>query len=87
MAKVISIIFRRTSPTGIICKSVRQIVVWGSAAENLPVDRLESALIDEEQLIADPKRAKSRIDVVREICDKLFPNSWDFVAQGGTIEF
>ena len=30
---------------------------------------------------------KSNSDIVRAVCDKLFPGSWDFVAQGGTLEF
>jgi len=87
MAKIINIILKYQSGQGIVCSSVRQIVIWGPAANGDTVDKLSASLIDADQLLGDTTFEKSRSDIVREVCDKLFPESWSFVAQGGTIEF
>lgn len=87
MAKIINVVLKRQTTSGIICSSTRQIVVWGPAAEGDTLDQLSSALIDAEQLLADNAFTKAHSDIVREICNNLFPNSWDYVAQGGSVEF
>ena len=48
---------------------------------------LTASLIDAEQLLTDQAFTKTHSDIVRDVCNELFPNSWDFVAQGGTVEF
>ena len=87
MAKIINVVLKRQAVTGIICSSTRQIVVWGPAAEGDTVDMLTASLIDAEQLLTDQAFTKTHSDIVCDVCNELFPNSWDFVAQGGTVEF
>lgn len=87
MAKIINVVLKRQAVTGVICSSTRQIVVWGPAAECDTVDMLTASLIDAEQLLTDQTFTKTHSDIVRDVCNELFPNSWDFVAQGGTVEF
>ena len=87
MAKIINVVLKRQAVTGVICSSTRQIVVWGPAAEGDTVDMLTASLIDAEQLLTDQAFTKTHSDIVCDVCNELFPNSWDFVAQGGTVEF
>ena len=87
MAKIINVVLKRQAVTGVICSSTRQIVVWGPAAEGDTVDMLTASLIDAEQLLTDQTFTKTHSDIVCDVCNELFPNSWDFVAQGGTVEF
>jgi len=87
MAKIINVVMKRAAPSGLVCRSVRQIVVWGPAAKGDTVDLLSSALIDVEQTLAHEGLVKSHSDVVREVCNKIFPGNWDFAAQGGTVEY
>ena len=87
MAKIINVVLKRQAVTGVICSSTRQIVVWGPAAEGDTVDMLTASLIDAEQLLTDQTFTKTHSDFVRDVFNELFTNSWDFVAQGGTVEF
>ena len=87
MAKIINVVLKRQAVTGVICSSTRQIVVWGPAAEGDTVDMLTASLIDAEQLLTDQTFTKTHSDIVRDVCNELFPNSWFFVAQGRTVEF
>lgn len=87
MAKIINIIMKRSTPTGLVSRSIRQIVVWGPASTGDTADQLSVALIEQEQSLNYQLLLKSHSDIVREVCDRLFPNSWDFVAQGGAVEF
>lgn len=87
MAKVINVVMKRTTPTGLVSRSIRQIVVWGPASAGDTADQLSAALIELEQSLSYQSLLKSHSDIIREVCDKLFPNSWDFIAQGGAVEF
>lgn len=87
MAKIINIMMKRSTPTGLVSRSIRQVVVWGPASVGDTADQLSVALIEHAQSLNYQTLLKSHSDIVREVCDKLFPNSWDFVAQGGAVEF
>ena len=87
MAKIIKITLRLQSHTGIACVSDRKIVVWGPAAQGDVLETLMKAISDAKQTLAEQSLIKSNADVIREVCDRLFPDSWDFAAQGGTLEF
>lgn len=86
MAKMIRIISKRQEHTGIACVSERAIVVWGKAAEGDTVEELVKALSEFKQTMREQACYKTNADIIREVCNKMFPGSWDFVAQGGTIE-
>lgn len=87
MAKIIRIVSRRQAHTGIACVNERSIVVWGKVAEGDIVEPLMEALSDARQLLRCQEYSKTGADIITEVCDKLFPGSWAFTAQGGTIEF
>lgn len=87
MVKIINVVLKRQTPSGLICSSTRQIAVWGRAAEGDAADKLAASLIDEDQLRSQDPGQKANSDIVRETCDRLFPGSWDFAGQGGTVEF
>ena len=87
MVKIINVVLKRQTPSGLICSSTRQIAVWGRAAEGDAADKLAASLIDEDQLCSQDPGQKANSDIVRETCDRLFPGSWDFAGQGGTVEF
>lgn len=87
MAKLITVVLKRNIAAGVVSCNPRQIVVWGQAAEGDTIGLLAASLNDESQLHPNEAARKSNSDIVRAVCDKLFPGSWDFVAQGGTLEF
>ena len=87
MAKIIKIMLRQQTHTGVACVSSRDIVVWGTAAEGDCLEKLAEALSDKKQLLAERSLIMSSTDVVRDTCDAIFPNSWDFAAQGGALEY
>lgn len=87
VAKLIKITIREEAASGIATVSDRSIVVWGKAAQGDTLGRLVEALSEAKQMLAEQALRKSGTCVVRETCDKLFPGSWDFVAQGGGLEF
>lgn len=87
MAKIIKVALRRQTSAGIACISDRSIVVWGKAAEGDTLEQLMDALSEAKQMLAEQALTKSSVDVIREVCDHLFPGSWDFAAQGGALKF
>lgn len=86
MAKLIKITIREEAASGIATVSDRTIVVWGKESHGDTLDRLIDALSETKQTMAEQALRKSGTCIVRETCDKLFPGSWDFVAQGGSLE-
>ena len=86
MVKIVNVVLKRQNSAGIVCSSTRQIAVWGPLAEGDTAGKLAASLIDETQLLSNNPEQKANIDIVREVCDKLFLNSWGFTAQGGTVE-
>lgn len=87
MAQIIMVRMKRTNPSGIVCNSDRPIVIWGETVSQETIDSLETALRDAQQLYGNQSFVKTQSDLIREVCDALFPRQWDFVSQGGTIEF
>lgn len=86
MAKLIKITIREEAASGIATVSDRTIVVWGKASQNDTLEKLIDALSEAKQTLVEQALRKSGTCIVRETCDKLFPGSWDFVAQGGSLE-
>ena len=87
MALIINVNMKRYTPAGIVCNSLRTIVIWGGPVSQKQLDTLENALVDVRQLYFHEAFLKSQSDIIREVCDRIFPGRWDFVQQGGTIEF
>lgn len=86
MAKLIKITIREEAASGIATVSDRTIVVWGKSSQGDTLEKLIDALSEAKQTLAEQALRKSGTCIVRETCDKLFPDSWDFVAQGGSLE-
>lgn len=87
MAISVNLTMKRTNPYGIVCNLTRPIVVWGDIPENL-VDTLEAELSTLRQMnFSQPDLQKTQSDIIREVCDCLVPGHWDFLLQGGTVEF
>jgi len=87
MAITINVTMKRTNPYGIVCNSTRPIVVWGNVPENL-VDTLETELSTLRQInCSQMEGQRTQSDIIREVCDHLVPGRWDFLLQGGTVEF
>lgn len=86
MAQIINLNMKRQKPSGIVCNSVRPIVIWGDLPAGF-VEALEEELNSIRQLYCQPPEVKDQSEIIREACDKLVPDHWDFALQGGTIEF
>ena len=87
MAMQVLIQMKRTNPSGIVCTSTRMIVLWGKYATREVIDAIESSLYEVRQISYQEKAAKTQTDYIREVCNKLAPGHWDFLAQAGSVEF
>lgn len=87
MATMVKVSMRRTTSSGVSCNSSRPIVVWGRPVTQEILDALESALCEARELYSDQAFIKSQSAIIAEVCKGLFGDNWDFVVQGGEVNF
>lgn len=88
MATVVKVSMRRATPSGVSCNSSRPIVVWGKPVTQETLDALESALCEARELYNDQAFVKGQSSIITEVCNGLFgKEKWDFVVQGGEVNF
>ena len=51
------------------------------------LDALESALCEARELYSDQAFVKGQSNIITEVCNGLFGKNWDFVVQGGEVNF
>ena len=86
MAIIVKIEMQRCNNAGIKMSSIRDIVLWGSAANIETVSHIKAALQDVTQLF-DGQITKSHTDMIRDVCDQYAAGSWDFASYTGTVKF
>jgi len=88
MAVLLKTTMRRTTTSGINCKSTKPIVILSDQVSQGTMDKLKSALSEAREIYSEEAFVKSQSDIITEVYNKVLGcGKWQFTVQGGEIEF